>query len=209
MSTVELKLGDMFDGPCDLIVIPCSTVGTITPFVQEKLVHYRIPRPKRGMRLGEVEILPFEGGENIAQFVAYAASVQGGFPTPEEAIKRIGIRLGEETTKTGAIHRISAPLLGAGAGHLLSELVVLNLRDGFKSSCHKDAGLTIYTIRADVFERVKMNLPELDTTGSKPALQIFEQPIRVFVSYSHSSPEHEQWVAQLATFLRENGIDTR
>ncbi|HLA75634.1 MAG TPA: toll/interleukin-1 receptor domain-containing protein, partial [Gammaproteobacteria bacterium] len=29
----------------------------------------------------------------------------------------------------------------------------------------------------------------------------------VFISYSHDSPEHKQWVLSLATDLRDNGID--
>jgi TIR domain len=35
------------------------------------------------------------------------------------------------------------------------------------------------------------------------------QPIRVFISYSHTSPQHEKWVESLATFLRNNGVDAR
>jgi len=30
---------------------------------------------------------------------------------------------------------------------------------------------------------------------------------QVFISYSHDSPVHKQWVAEFATFLRHNGID--
>ena len=32
-------------------------------------------------------------------------------------------------------------------------------------------------------------------------------PPKVFISYSWSSPEHEQFVLDLATQLRESGID--
>ena len=31
---------------------------------------------------------------------------------------------------------------------------------------------------------------------------------KVFISYSHDSPEHKQWVSELAVKLRHNGIDT-
>ena len=34
-----------------------------------------------------------------------------------------------------------------------------------------------------------------------------KEPPRVFVSYSWSSPAHENWVLQLATELRGEGID--
>ena len=30
---------------------------------------------------------------------------------------------------------------------------------------------------------------------------------KVFISYSHDSPEHKQWVSELGTKLRHNGID--
>jgi hypothetical protein len=32
---------------------------------------------------------------------------------------------------------------------------------------------------------------------------------KVFISYSHDNPEHKAWVAELATKLREKGIDIR
>ena len=73
---VTLRLGDLFDGPSDLVALPCSTAGTITGFVARSLVHYSIPHPHVGMKLGDVEILPFEGADDIAQYVAFAASVR-------------------------------------------------------------------------------------------------------------------------------------
>src|SRR4051812_37134937 len=139
----------MFDGPSDLIVLPCSTAGTITPFVRDKLIHYRIPRPRRGMTLGDVQVFPFEGGENIAQFVAFAASVKGN-TTSTVAITLIGSQLGEQTRQNDSIRHIAAPLLGAGAGGLQSEKTVSSLREGFQSTAHKDANLVINVLRTDV-----------------------------------------------------------
>src|SRR5262249_54726734 len=170
MSTVELRLGDMFDGPSDLIVLPCSTGGTITSFVREKLVHYRIPYPPPRMHLGDVQVLPFVGGENIAQFVAFAASVEQN-RSSEEAIRRIGSQLGEHTARLDSIRRVAAPLLGAGAGGLRSELAVSSLREGFRSSSHNDAALVISVLHREVFERVQGNLfrqkPEARKTQDK------------------------------------------
>ena len=31
---------------------------------------------------------------------------------------------------------------------------------------------------------------------------------KVFISYSHDSPEHKQWVSELGAKLRHNGVDT-
>jgi hypothetical protein len=33
-SNVKLRHGNLFDGPSDLIVLPCSTSGTITGFLR-------------------------------------------------------------------------------------------------------------------------------------------------------------------------------
>ena len=85
MAYVKLKLGNLFHEPTDLVVLPCSTGGTVTNFVANHLREYDIPRPRRGMRLGDVDVRPFDGAENVAQLVAFAVSVKRMVST-EEAI---------------------------------------------------------------------------------------------------------------------------
>jgi hypothetical protein len=206
MALVQLKHGDMFDGPADLIVLPCSTSGTITTFVRQRLIHHRIPYPKPGMELGDVSVMPFEGGENIAQFVAYASSVDNN-DSNEAAIRNIGRALGAATTEWSTIRRVSAPLLGAGAGGLKSEVVIDALTSGFKETAHRDACLVIHVLHEDVFARLTMRpaAPQRLEVKKEPG----EPAVRVFISYCHTSPEHEQWVEQLGTFLRGSGIDAR
>ena len=155
-ATVRLRLGDLFDGPADLVALPCSTVGTITGFVARSLVHYSIPHPRVGMALGDVEILPFDGADNIAQYVAFAASVKGSASSPA-AIEQIGAALGEFTQSHQAVRTVSAPLLGAGAGGLQSEKVVAALVRGFTSTAEPTAVLVIHVLHKDVYERLKGN----------------------------------------------------
>jgi hypothetical protein len=204
MSLVQLKLGDMFDGPSDLIVLPCSTSGTITPFVRRQLVHHRIPRPHPGMELGDVSVQPFKGGENIAQFVAFAASVDFG-SSSASAIKRIGEQLGAATIERPTIKHVSAPLLGAGAGGLQSETVVDALARGFKHNADRDARLVIHVLQDDVFKQLR----KWSYAGRKLVRRPRKSPIRVFFSYSHGKPAHDRWVQELATFLRANSINVR
>jgi hypothetical protein len=204
MPLVQLKLGDIFDGPCDLIVLPCSTSGTITSFVRKRLIHHRIPYPQPGMALGDLVVVPFEGGENIAQYVGFAASVESD-SSDVNAIERIGKQLGQATVDNTSVKLVSAPLLGAGAGGLAAEVVIDSLTRGFKLSANADSRLVIYVLDEGVFRRLstapKNELPH------KQAVP--EQPIRVFISYCHSSPKHEKWVEELGCSLRENGIDAR
>ncbi len=152
--TVKLRLGDLFDGPADLITLPCSTSGTITGFVARSLVHYSIPHPRTGMQLGGVEIMPFEGADDIAQYVAFAASVQSNSSTLQ-AIETIGAELGRFTRQEPSVRAVSAPLLGAGAGGLQSEKVVAALRSGFRSTADPGASLFIHVLHRDIYERLK------------------------------------------------------
>jgi hypothetical protein len=202
---VRLKLGDLFDGPADLIVLPCSTAGTITRFVANRLIEYTIPRPKRGMELGEVEIMPFSGAENIAQYVAFAASVLSMTSKPD-AIRKIGLALGKFSFENESVRTISAPLLGAGAGGLRSETVVDSLSDGFRETAASGATLTIHILHDSVYDRLtRGNVLSKTPTKKTPP----EKPIRVFISYSGTSDRHRKWVAALGTFLRANGLNAR
>lgn len=213
MAYVKLKLGNLFDEPADLVVLPCSTGGTVTNFVANHLREYDIPSPRSGMHLGDVDIRPFDGAENVAQFVAFAVSVQRMFST-EEAIAEIAESLGKVTREYDAIRRVSAPLLGAGAGGLRSEDVVEALSRGFKETAVKDSVLTIFVLHNNVIDRLRgkrlrETTPERETEEKKTKTEIQRTPIRVFVSYSGTSPLHKKWVAELATYLRSNGLDAR
>ena len=213
-ARVKIRLGDMFDGPSDLIILPCSTGGTITNFVANHLRNFNIPYPKPGMVHGDVDIIPFEGAENIAQYVAFAASVKGHSSNPL-AIQKIGEKVGKFSNTNSSIQAIAAPLLGAGAGGLKSEIVVRSIHKGFTMYAPPEATLTISILHKDVFDRVRENLEEFLYKESKSIKTINENlnvnrpPLRVFISYTAVESSDKEWVKQIATFLRQNGINSR
>ncbi|NEQ98069.1 MAG: TIR domain-containing protein [Cyanothece sp. SIO2G6] len=213
MAYVKLKFGNLFDEPTDLVVLPCSTGGTVTNFVANHLREYDIPHPRPGMHLGDVDVQPFDGAENVAQFAAFVASVENMTST-EEAIAEIGASLGNVTRQSDAIRRVSAPLLGAGAGGLDREKVIEALSRSFKETAAENAILTIFVLHRNVIERLKKKRLRESTgeqviKGKQPTKEIEHTPIRVFISYSGTSPIHKQWVAKIATYLRSNGLDAR
>jgi hypothetical protein len=114
-GSVKLRVGNLFEGPTDLVVLPCSTAGTIIGFVARSLADYSIPHPRVGMALGEVEFLPFEGAENIAQFVGFAAKVKS-HDSSLLAIQEIATAVGKFTQELSEVKAVAAPLLGAGEG---------------------------------------------------------------------------------------------
>jgi hypothetical protein len=197
-ATVKVTLGDMFDGPSDLIVLPCSTVGTVNRSVALRLVHYGIPNPPEELELGEILTTPFVGGENIAQFAAFAASVEGIHSSPD-AIIAIGEALGRFTVAEASVRSVFAPLLGAGAGGLDPEVALSALRRGFVSAAARGAALTIHVLRQELFERLKVARTH----------QSVRRQVRVFISHTSGSNAQLAWVKELALFLIENDIQAR
>jgi hypothetical protein len=197
-ATVKLRLGNLFDGPTDLVVLPCSSAGTVTNFVVRSLRQYSLPTPPAAMKLGDIHVAPFVGGDNIAQYVAFAASVHQMKSSPE-AINRIGQSLGEYTGSNSSVRAVSAPLLGAGAGGIQSELVVEELRKGFVAKASPNAMLTISVLHRSVYDRFATHQPA----------SARKKPLRVFISYTATDDGHTKWVEDLATFLRVHGIESR
>ncbi|HEX2209557.1 MAG TPA: toll/interleukin-1 receptor domain-containing protein [Longimicrobium sp.] len=178
-ARVEFRLGSIFDEPCDVLVIPSSTTGTVTPDVQQEMQKVGIPLPE-AMAWGSVALAPTW----IPRFsrVAYAATISGE-GTSLEIVKRIGTELGSiaaasprnlfggagrlaawffsgEPPASGLkgfvprFFKISAPLLGAGSGDLEPRDAALALRAGFVSTAPASALLLISIRDQEDYEEV-------------------------------------------------------
>jgi hypothetical protein len=219
-GAIRLVHGDMFDGPSDLIVVPCATGGAVTGFVRERLSRFKLPPVPAPLALGDLRLLPLAGADHVAQFVAYAASVQQARPqrSSPEAIRHIGKELGR-TTKAESIQTIHCPLLGTGAGHLPSATVVDELSQGFNEDAKAGSLLKIFVLDGAVYEElVQHSLAHRaePVPADQPGLSRDEQrftvgrvPPRVLISYTGSSPDNQQWVDELFRYLRGNGVNAR
>lgn len=161
-ARVEYRLGSIFDEACDVLVIPSSAGGTVSPSMAEQLRKEGIPFPT-AMSWGSVTL----GASPSPRFgaVAYASTLRGQATMPE-TVKGIGQRLGSIATAQGA-RTISAPLLGAGAGDLAPDVAAAALERGFLSTAPDGAVLTVSIRRADVF----WSLPSEQTEASTAAVR--------------------------------------
>jgi nucleoside 2-deoxyribosyltransferase len=144
MPSVQIRLGNIFDGNSDLVVVPCSAKGTVSKWTETHIQNFGLERPPCGGKedLGRVFIKPFPGSGNITKFYAYAAAVYEN-ASSFEALKAIGNRLGEFTQESIEIRLVELPLLGTGAGQMDADVSASALREGFLRSAHPDATMLI------------------------------------------------------------------
>lgn len=152
-GSCHIRLGNIFDGPCDMVVLACSAKGTISKGFRAWSDQFGIPLPLP-MRAGDIQVIPFPGPGSLTRLVVWAASVLNDHSTPQ-TIESIGRKLGEYTAGHPDVNLIWAPLLGAGAGGLTPEVSAASLKRGFKSAAAADATLVITALQADLVERAR------------------------------------------------------
>ncbi len=210
-AQLEIVKGDMFEGPSDLIVIPCSRVPTITWFVEERLRSFRIPRPQVRMQMGDVVFEDLQHASNIAQVAAYAASAARG-GVSSEAIERIGRTLGSYCTENPWIGQIACPLLGTGAGRLEPTAAASALAQGYLATAPEQAHLRLFVLEDVTFGHIRslfMSQTVRENADGITKLVEAQRPIRVFISYTKSTDQHRDWVKGVASYLRSVGVDAR
>jgi hypothetical protein len=181
------------------------------------------------MSLGQVEICPLDDADQVAQYVAFAASVLEESSTLD-TISQIGEALADATRELHAVQSISAPLLGTGAGGLSPDDVVRRLKEAFENNAAPAAVLSIfvlepaeYGVLAEIFEEdaapASRGLSERTSSSTntqasrgaeqRPMTSSAPVPPRVFISHTTLSDARMSWLDALYRFLRENGINAR
>jgi hypothetical protein len=143
---VSANMGDIFEGGTDLTVLPCGAKPTWTAAVDRWIDQFGIPTPKQladKLRLSDVTaIAPFPGPQRITRFIAYAASVCND-KTSEDAVRKIGQRIGAITLSRSDIRMVECVLFGTGHGRLDDPTAARALARGFRETAHAEAALRI------------------------------------------------------------------
>lgn len=207
-ARIELLLGDIFEGPSDLIVIPCSTAPTVTWFVKERLDRFHISEPHSRMAPGEVVFQRLDLASQVAPQAAFAASVRGNHSRPEW-LTAIAESIGRHARQNGNVELVACPLLGTGAGGLSPVVAFAALTDGFLRTAPPSATLRLFAINSETYQVLDRFTRQESPSGPDNRSRVAKSSVRVFVSYSHTNAAHVERVKGLATMLRGNGIEAR
>jgi hypothetical protein len=151
---IKITQGSIFDHKCDLLVIPCSSGGSVTNSVFRELKNRHLPTELGGIPYGSVHFRSVQY-EN-ASVLAYAASVNRESRRTEPfALHNIAKEIVSYCQKN-QVSLANVPLLGTGAGGMTPGESFEVMRSYFE----KDQSTTyvIYSFSPDVFENLAVRV---------------------------------------------------
>jgi len=194
---VRIEVGSIFDKKCDLLVIPCSDCGSVTGSVMHDLESHNLPIYMRPIPLGEVyfQDVHYENASTIA----YAASVNANTTTSNKDIIAQIAKAIRKFSQENNILSVNIPLLGSGAGGMSSKESFTTLYNELGGD--NQTRYTVFCLTNYVYNAISSNYSNnSETEIARP---------RVFISYAGNDTENAAWVKDLASKLRECGIDAR
>lgn len=192
----RLICGSIFDIKCDLIIIPCNNFGMVSPSIRLNMLQNSLPLFEKEMNPGEIYFKDNIGDFTYASQIGFAASVnQLELVCREEYLHSIAkqIRL---YCEENFLHIVNIPLLGTGAGKISPQKSFNILKSYFESI--PSITLNIFVFSNDTYNKLKIE--------AKKNTNIIKNP-RVFISYTSKDPDNKNWVKQLVSKLRSNGVD--
>lgn len=198
---LKIKHGSVFDEKCDLLILPCSSGGSVTSWVKSEIEHNELPFPSARITYGKVRFLSTEARYAKSDFIGYAASVNSQTTTSSpEAITTIAREI-LRYCRDNECSIVNLPVLGTGAGRLDYEEVIAIYENILDS---EPITFNIYIPDKKIAQQLSGRLEQI----SKKDDSLDEHP-RVFLSYSWNDQTVKDWVFQLAQKLCANGVDVR
>lgn len=162
---------NIFDVDCDLLLIPISTVGTISNSFRSGLEEMNIATDlweNKDYELGDVRILP---EKSKRKFIAFVCTVDG-YDGAYYAIRSIGKRLAEKVTELKDIREIASPILGTGAGKLQPHLSLNIMRSAFYENKNVEGmRLTFCTPDEEILYSVRNHILDIDTPSGQLVIE--------------------------------------
>ena len=196
---INLKQGSIFSSKCDVLIIPCNNYCGVTKGIKQDLVSFNIPLPAFYMQPGEIRFV--EGGANysISSVIGFAASVNADTGRSKlEYLDTIFKSIVSYCTQH-SLQIVNIPLLGTGAGGLSPEDSYSRLESAFSAETQITANVYVPS-QTVYFDLYSAQSPDTNVNLRNP---------RVFISYTGDNDENRLWVKQLATKLRDCGVNAR
>ncbi|MFZ6011021.1 MAG: hypothetical protein ACOYXT_11810 [Bacteroidota bacterium] len=162
---ISFSLGNIFETPGEILVIPRNSDGGISNKIEEGLKKLRIPYAPRKTEAGAIDFLTSSAKQySMIAFVTTVA--QPSAKSSVDIIKLIGDRLGSYVNET-ALRVVVSPLLGTGAGGLDPVDAFVALQDSFAASSPSDGKLNVVILEQEHYEAISLMSQTQKDEGSE------------------------------------------
>ncbi|MDR1630336.1 MAG: TIR domain-containing protein [Oscillospiraceae bacterium] len=196
---IHLIKGSIFDSKCDLIIIPCNSLGGVTRSILNDLMVNDLPYFRKEMAAGDISFIQNTGTFSNASMIGYAASGDIDVNKSNENILKKILQQIKYCCQEQSLHKVNIPLLGTGAGGLSAKTSYNLMKSVFEND--SNISLWVYAFSEDFYNKI---IEEDDASSSN----CIKNP-RVFISYTGADKDNRNWVKNLACKLRSNGVDAR
>lgn len=118
---IQLIKGSIFNSKCDLIIIPCNSMGGVTRSIQRELMVNDLPYLHKQVPTGDILFAQNTGSFSNASMIGYAASVDAySNMSNEEILQKIMQKI-KYCCQDQSLQKVNIPLLGTGAGKLAAK----------------------------------------------------------------------------------------
>lgn len=194
----ELVCGSIFDKKCDIIIIPCNSMGGTTRTTKNDLDINGILNSPSVQKSGDIVFDENKGDFTNAIVIGFAASVNGLTGKSKlEYLHNICKEL-KNYCEFNSLSLINMPLLGTGSGGLSIQDSFEVLKSYFENETN--INLRIFAFSREIYSQLDKNIKKKVSSIKNP---------RVFISYTGENPENRKWVKKFVCKLRENGVNAR
>jgi hypothetical protein len=184
-ASVAPQLGGILsEASCQLIVLPCSSAGTTSEWVEDIIREYGLVHP-RPMPFGTLS----EAERRDGRTFVFASSVEDQ-TSNVAAIRTIGVALGQLATSK-QLDVIGTPLLGAGTNpngreRIPAEMSFQALAAGFREGATRASLLLVLIPEKERFQRIQRSLAIADTGQGAGAVKTPDWASRAYLA-THAS----------------------
>lgn len=161
---------DVLSSNADLILIPVDSDGYLSPQFFEKLQNVLgeelFPRQ---LELGSIHIETFKQNDRIKN-IAFCCTFDSNYGNSSyTAIRQIGAEIGDWLNRNPHVKIVASPLLGTGAGRLVSHISSYIFDQAFSESAPPDVLLNIYILDKDLYNQYQ---PKIEQQRGVPTLRL-------------------------------------
>lgn len=196
---IQLIRGSIFNSKCDLIIIPCNSMGGVTRSIRNELVVNDLPYLHKDVPAGDVVFIQNTSRFSNASVIGYAASVDADSNSSSEIILQKITQTIKSYCREQSLQKVNIPLLGTGAGGLSATACYNVMKTEFENE--SGISLCVYASSEDMYN-------ELAAENVKPSSGRIRNP-RVFISYASADINNRNWVKDFACRLRKCGVNAR